>query len=87
MRLNRKTLPEPYTNAIDAAITAASSKGTVLDVSSEAKRIAKATGLSPIIAARDLVEAGIAARIDMTWGDTILFGRGRYPPMTSPIVV
>ena len=76
MRLNRKTLPEPYTNAIDAAITAASSKGTVLDVSSEAKRIAKATGLSPIIAARDLVEAGIAARIDMTWGDTILFGRG-----------
>jgi len=31
------------------------------------KRIAKATGLSPIITVRDLFEAGIAARIDMAF--------------------
>ena len=67
MRLNRRALPEPYTDAINAAITVASSKGEILDVRSEAKRIAKATGLSPIITARDLFEAGIAARIDMAF--------------------
>jgi hypothetical protein len=67
MHLNRRALPEPYTDAINAAITAASSKGTILDVRSEAKRIAKVTGLSPIITARDLFEAGIAARIDMAF--------------------
>jgi len=67
MRLNRRALPEPYTDAINAAITVASSKGEILDVRSEAKRIAKATGLSPIITERDLFEAGIAARIDMAF--------------------
>jgi hypothetical protein len=57
------------------------------DVRSEAMRIAKATGFSPILTARDLVEARIAARIDMTWDDTIVFGRGQCPPMTTPVVV
>jgi len=87
MRLNRRARPRLYSDAIHAAVTAASSKGAILDVAAEAKRIAKATGFFSILTARDLVEAGIAARIDMTWGDTILFGRGRYPTGTSPIVV
>jgi len=89
MRLNRRARPRLYSDAIHAAVTVASSKGAILDVAAEAKRIAKATGFSLILTARDLVEAGIAARIDMTWGDTILFRRGRCPPMTeaSQIVV
>jgi hypothetical protein len=67
VRLNRRAQLQFYTDAIDAAITVASSKGEILDVRSEAKRIANATGLSPIITARDLFEAGIAARIDMAF--------------------
>jgi len=67
MRLNRRARPHLYADAISAAITAASSKGEVLDVRSEARRIAKATGLSPSITAGDLFEAGIAARIDMAF--------------------
>jgi hypothetical protein len=67
MRLNRRAQPQFYTDAINAAVTAASSNGTILDVRSEARRIAEATGLSPIITARDLFEAGIAARIDMAF--------------------
>ena len=89
MRLHRRARPRLHSNAVQAAVTAASSKGAILDVAAEAKRIAKATGFSLILTARDLVEAGIAARIDMTWGDTLLFRRGRCPPMTeaSQIVV
>lgn len=67
MRLNRRARPQLYADAINAAVTAASGKGKILDVRSEAKRIANATGLSPIITARDLFEAGIAARIDMAF--------------------
>jgi hypothetical protein len=83
MRLHRRARPRLYADAIHAAVTAASRKAAILDVAAEAKRIAKATGFSPNLTARDLVEAGIAARIDMTWGDTILLGRGRCSPMVS----
>jgi len=31
MRLNRRALPEPYADAINAAITVASTKGEILD--------------------------------------------------------
>jgi hypothetical protein len=67
MRLYCRARPEHYADAINATVTAASSNGTILDVRSEARRIAEATGLSPIITARDLFEAGIAARIDMAF--------------------
>jgi hypothetical protein len=65
MRVNQRARPRLHADAIKGVVTAASTKGRTLDVSSEAKRIAKATGLSPIITARDLVEAGVAARINM----------------------
>ena len=67
MRLKHRARPHLYPDAINATITAASSKGTILDVRLEARRISEATGLSPIITARDLFEAGIAARIDMAF--------------------
>ena len=54
-----------HADAIKGAVTAASIQGKILDVNSEAKRIAKATGLSPVITARDLIEAGVDARIAM----------------------
>jgi len=62
--------PQLYMDAINAAVTAASSRGRILDIGAEAKRIAKAIGLSPIITARDLFEAGIAAR-GSTWHSPI----------------
>ena len=62
--LRRAGLPL-HADAIKAAVTAASRQGKILDVGSEADRIALATGLSPIMTARDLVEAGIAAQIAM----------------------
>jgi len=65
MRVNRIIRPQLYADAIDGAVNAASAKIGTLDVNFEAKRIAKATGLSPIVAARDLVEASVAARINM----------------------
>ncbi|SEE71170.1 hypothetical protein SAMN05444161_6816 [Rhizobiales bacterium GAS191] len=65
MRVYRRARPRLYADAIEGAVTAASSNGRILDISSEAKRIAKATGLSPIITARDLFEAGVTARISM----------------------
>jgi hypothetical protein len=64
MRVNRKIRPELYADAIDGAVSAASAKIGTLDVSFEAKRIAKVTGFSAIIAARDLIEASVAARVD-----------------------
>jgi hypothetical protein len=64
MRVNRKIRPELYADAIDGAVSAASAKIGTLDVSFEAKRIAKVTGFSPIIAVRDLIEASVAARIN-----------------------
>jgi hypothetical protein len=65
MRVNRIIRPQLYADAIDGAVSAASAKIGILDVSFEAKRIAKVTGFSPIIAARDLIEASVAARINM----------------------
>jgi hypothetical protein len=54
-----------HADAINGVVAAASAKGRILDVWSEAKRIARATGLSPVITALDLVEAGIVARVTM----------------------
>ena len=62
--LRRARLPL-HADAIKAAVTGVSSQGKTLDVSAEANRIAQATGLSAIMTARDLVEAGIAAQIAM----------------------
>jgi hypothetical protein len=63
MLVHQRPRPWLHADAITAAVTAASAQGRVLDVRSEAKRIAKATGLSPVVTARDLFEAGVGARV------------------------
>jgi hypothetical protein len=65
MLVHQRPRPRLHADAIKAAVTAASAQGRVLDISSEAKRIAKATGLSPVVTARDLFEAGVGARVPM----------------------
>jgi hypothetical protein len=74
MIVRQKVRLQLHADAINGVVTAASAQGRILDVSSEAKRIARATGLSPVITALDLVEAGVVARIAMelpriTYGD------------------
>ena len=65
MLIHQRARPRLHADAIEAVVTAASAQGRVLDVSFEAKRIAKATGLSPVVTARDLFEAGVGARVPM----------------------
>jgi hypothetical protein len=65
MLVRQRARPRLHADAIKAAVTAASAQGRLLDVKSEAKRIATATGLSPVVTARDLFEAGVRARVPM----------------------
>jgi hypothetical protein len=65
MLVRQRARPQLHADAIKAAVTAALAQGKVLDVNSQAKRIAKATGLSQTVTARDLFEAGVGARVPM----------------------
>lgn len=65
MLVHQRPRPRLHADAIKAAVTTALTQGKVLDVNSEAKRIAKATGLSQTVTARDLFEAGVGARVSM----------------------
>ncbi|SEF02217.1 hypothetical protein SAMN05519104_7837 [Rhizobiales bacterium GAS188] len=77
MRLYHRLRPRLYADAIQGAVSSAFSKGRILDVGAEAKRIANATGLSPIVAARDLVEVGLGARINMEFSHCQLLMENR----------
>jgi uncharacterized metal-binding protein len=57
--------PRLYAQELDKTISAAAESRAVLDVASEAQRIARLSGFSIVIVATDLVEAGLAARINM----------------------
>ena len=91
MRVLRRVRLPLHADAIKAAVAAASSQGRPLDVGSEANRIAKATGLSATMAARDLVKAGIAAQVAMNHlrGTQRSFvkwcRRAAYPSQHQPI--
>jgi hypothetical protein len=65
MTSKRPLQPKVYAKEIERTIDSAAVSRVVLDVAAEAKRIAELSGFSMVIVASDLVEAGLAARINM----------------------
>jgi hypothetical protein len=65
MTSKRPLRPRVYAQEIEQTIGSAAESRVVLDVAAEAERIAELSGFSMAIVASDLVEAGLAARINM----------------------
>jgi hypothetical protein len=65
MTSDRPLRPKIYAQEIERTIDAAAESRVVLDVAAEAKRISELSGFAAVIVASDLVEAGLAARINM----------------------
>jgi uncharacterized metal-binding protein len=67
MAIRRRVTLQPnlYAAEIERTIATAVDSRAVLDVGAEAERISNLTGFSIVSAATDLVEAGLAAHINM----------------------
>ena len=65
MRQKGPLRPQLYARELERTIREAVESRAVLDVATEAERISAESGFSTVIIATDLVEAGLAARINM----------------------
>jgi len=65
MRKKGPLRPQLYALELARTIDAAVASRDVLDIAIEAERISDLSGFSALIAATDLVEAGLEARINM----------------------
>jgi hypothetical protein len=69
--------PNVYAAELARTILAAVESRDVLDVAREARRISEMSGFSPASVARDLVDDGVAARINLEIPATNEFRRAR----------